>query len=120
MKSTILLQVIALPAALAANFAELYILAGKDQYGVHVTGKKDPNAGVTQMKSTTPGFDQNLQCLHDDGTWSRWACNGKRMYRQVGEFDFPQATEDPRPFLMEYPLENSLTGMTQAVRYTLH
>jgi hypothetical protein len=102
MKSTALLQVIALPAALAANFAELYILAGKDDFGIRVTGKRDPNAEVTQMNSSTPGFDQNIQCQHDDGTWSRWGCLQKPMYRQIGEFDFPQATEEPRPFVVEF------------------
>jgi hypothetical protein len=102
MKSTTLVQLIALPATLAANFAELYVLAGADDPGMRVTGKKDPDAEVTQMNSSTPGFDQNIQCLLDDGTWSRWGCLEKPMYRQVGQFNFPKVTEDPRTFVVDF------------------
>ena len=113
MNLTTLVQLIALPAILAANFAELYILVGKDDYGVHVTGKKDADGEITQMDSTA-GFDEGLLCLGDNKV-SREGCGDAQAlpkYRQVGQFDFPRATKDPRPFLIVFPLPEKYKEIT--------
>jgi hypothetical protein len=117
MKLTTLFQVVALPAAIAANFLELYIVAEKHDMGVRVTGKEGPDAEVTQMNSTT-GFDERVLCLGDDNLWTHWGCGddkGRSEYRQVGEFDFPEATTEPRPFVLNYVSEATFETKTRVV-----
>jgi hypothetical protein len=117
MKSTTLLQVVALPAAIAANFLELYVVAEKHEGEVLVIGKKEPDAGVTQMNFTT-GFNEGVLCLGDDKLWTHWGCGddkGRPEYRQVGEFDFPEATTEPRPFVLNYISQLTYETIVQVV-----
>ena len=117
MKSTKLLQIVALPAAIAASFLELYIVAETLENDVRVIGKKEPDAGVTQMNFTT-GFDGEVRCLGDDKMWTHWGCGNDKdrpEYRQVGEFDFPEATTEPRPFVLDYISQGSSETKIQVV-----
>lgn len=130
MKSTTLIQLIALPAVLGANFFELYILAetsqlGSDEHGTQVTGKRVADGEVTRMNSGMLEFMtlnmDHLSCLGDDGELTQLGCGsteGRPEYGRVGQFDFSQATKDPRPFLLEYYVQDTVkegSSRTQAV-----
>jgi hypothetical protein len=121
MKSTNLIQLIALPALATANFLDLFIVAEQNMVDVTITGKKDPSEAMQTMDPSTTGFDTNTQCLLDDNTWSRFGCQERTMYRQVGEFNFPRATIDPRPFVIAtFPNPNDLQATKQIVGYCSH
>jgi hypothetical protein len=102
MKSTILIQLLALPIILA-DYLELVIMASKDTYDI-VVGKKDPGEAVVLiMNSTTPGFDQRVRRMDDGGKWMQDECDATRqeIHKQVGQFDIDGNTRYPRLFVVE-------------------
>ena len=122
MKSTTLVQLIALPAVLASFAAELTIVVRDNVYGASVVGKADPSGEVITMDSGTPGIDQNLKCVLDDSTWSSEGekCQQRPMYRQIGYFNFSEPTKDPRPFVIRAPPSWGESLKTQIVSSRRH
>jgi hypothetical protein len=107
MKSTILIQLIALPSILAS--LQLAIVTQTDLSDVQdvlVAGKGDPDGKVLVMNNATAFLDHDAKCLAEDKTWTRWGCGGQNRteYRQVAQFNFSEATNDPRPFVFHSPL----------------
>lgn len=106
MKSTILIQLIALPAILASNIVELVIVAKEDLDAPQVIGRMDPSQNMTRMTSTSREIPHELLCLGDDEMWTHWGCDaedndkGRPLYRQIAQFNFAEFTKDPRPFIV--------------------
>jgi hypothetical protein len=118
MKSTTFIHLIALPAILA-NFLELVIVDEKGTFAA-VTGKVDADGEMLGMDRETPWFDQTAKCLDENQEWNRWICGGQKRteYQQVGQFNFTEATKDPRQFVVEVARDEESGSYVQVVSRT--
>ena len=131
MKSTTLVQLMALPAVLANFAGELVIVVPDTLVGVSVAGKEDPTEPMMWTGTMTPGIDKTVRCLGDDNFWTFRGCeqrnetDGSRPrvgYRQVGQFNFTEATEEPRPLIIDaesYPTPSMLQMVSHTSHHTL-
>ena len=94
MKSTILIQLFALPATLAANLLELDIVASVSTSAI-VLVKSGPDGKARRMNTSEYGDEQ--RCLGDDGVWDIY-CKDRIPYRKIGFFAFAEKTKEPSTF----------------------
>ena len=122
MKLTTLVQVMALPAVLANFSSELVIVAMNNgsEFAL-VGGKADPSGPMTWMDYMTPGTDQTVRCLGDDKVWTMRGCGQSNRigYVQAAQFNFTEATTDPRPFLIQ-AYSNSNNSETFVSKFVSH
>jgi hypothetical protein len=123
MKSSILIQLITIPAILA-NFLELAIVVKDDVYGVKVAAKGTSEGKITLMDASTINNidsstqkDDVLMCLNNEKhEWTSEECTELAMYRQVASLNFAEPTKEPRPFTI---IEKAFTFQTVSPALTV-
>jgi hypothetical protein len=95
MKSTILIQLVALPAILAS--IQVGIMNKKIHKGVSVTGRMNSDGKVFNMNNSATEVDKTVLCLVD-GEWSRWGCGERDQFYQAGIFNFSKPTNESQDF----------------------
>jgi hypothetical protein len=94
MKTSIILQLLALPAILAKFTVQIVTEAtAKD---VEVWGKRESDGEVMMMKHTMFGDDGIVpRCMDKDFKWTT-SCPNQTTYLQSGELNFAVKTTEPR------------------------
>jgi hypothetical protein len=96
MKSTILIQLTALPAILAS--IHVGIMNKEVHKDVSVTGIMNKDKEPFTMSNSATEVDKTVLCLVD-GEWTRWGCGGDRdRFYQAGIFNFSKPTTESQDF----------------------